>query len=89
MLTLRGFPGRVSCLLSIENKQLITASCPNDPHGSQTKAEIVFWDFRHPVDRRPVAPLAPLEEVEGDQPEKLNDRFSYLKIAKQERKERK
>lgn len=46
LLTLRGFPGRVSSLLSLEEKQLVTTSCPENPRGSRTKAELVFWDVR-------------------------------------------
>lgn len=44
--TISGFPGRVSCLLPRRDHRLITASCPDKPRQSDTKAEISFWDTR-------------------------------------------
>lgn len=46
VLTLTGFPGRVSALLPLENYRLITASCPDNVKNSPNKAELSFWDLR-------------------------------------------
>lgn len=51
ILTLADFPGRVSCLLSLDEQKLITASCPNNPRTSRTKAELAFWDLRSSTKR--------------------------------------
>lgn len=40
------FPGRVSCLLQLDDTMFATASCPDEVFTSQNKAEIQFFDFR-------------------------------------------
>lgn len=54
IFTLAEFPGRVSCLLSLGEQKLITASCPNNPRTSLTKAELAFWDLRFTRRRSPL-----------------------------------
>lgn len=44
--TLGGNPGRVSCLLKINDAQFISGSCPDDVFKSKQKAQISFWDIR-------------------------------------------
>lgn len=38
--------GRVSQLLALNPFELLAASCPDDPHNSETKGQFTFWDLR-------------------------------------------
>ena len=44
--TISGNPGRVSCLLQLQENSLVSASCPDDVYSSEEKASLSFWDLR-------------------------------------------
>jgi WD40 repeat protein len=45
-LTLGGNPGRVSCLLKLDENEFVSASCPDNVFQSADKAQLSFWDMR-------------------------------------------
>jgi len=46
VLTISGFPDRVSCLTKLGANMLVASSCPKDPYSAAEKAEITLWDYR-------------------------------------------
>lgn len=47
-LTIGDQPGRVSSLLKTSETTMVSASCPDNPHGTE-KASLTFWDVRMPT----------------------------------------
>lgn len=50
--TLGGNPGRVSSLLRLTKDVFISGSCPDNPHESETKGEISFWNIKKLVPQK-------------------------------------